>query len=116
MSYSGACSSSKAILISGGARGIGRCLARTFLQLGHRIFILDIDEKELAHTTGDHLQSYSSRLSSSLCDLRSTSDIRAKVTKAADFFGGRIDVLINNGGIAYPYWKDGKTMEDPGTI
>jgi ribonuclease Z len=116
MSHLGACSTSKAILISGGARGIGRCLARTFLQLGHRIFILDIDEKELAHTTGVHLQAYSSRLSFSLCDLRNSSDIRAKVREAADFFGGRIDVLINNGGIAYPYWKDGKTMEDPGTI
>lgn len=116
MSHEGASSSSKAILISGGARGIGRCLARTFLQLGHRIYILDIDAKELAHTTGVHLQEYSSRLSSGLCDLRNISDIRAKVTEAADFFGGRIHVLINNGGIAYPYWKDSKTLEDPGTI
>jgi NAD(P)-dependent dehydrogenase (short-subunit alcohol dehydrogenase family) len=92
MSLEEASSSSKAILISGGARGIGRCLARTFLQLGHRVYILDIDAEELAHTTGVHLQAYSSRLSSSLCDLRSIGDIRAKVTEAVDFFGGRIDV------------------------
>ncbi|PQE29380.1 short chain alcohol dehydrogenase protein [Rutstroemia sp. NJR-2017a WRK4] len=107
---------SKAILISGGARGIGRCLCRTFLENGHRVFILDIDEPELTHTTTVHLKAYSSRLASSLCDLRNTDDIRSKVKQAADFFGGHIDVLINNGGIAHPYWKDGMTMEDPDTL
>jgi NAD(P)-dependent dehydrogenase (short-subunit alcohol dehydrogenase family) len=115
MSPQGA-NSSKAILISGGARGIGRCLCRTFLENGHRVFILDIDETELTHTTTEHLKAHSSRLSSSLCDLRNVDDIRSKVKQAADFFGGRIDVLINNGGIAHPYWKDGKTMEDPDTL
>jgi ribonuclease Z len=44
--------------------------------------------------------------------LRSVKTVR----KAADFFGGRIDTLINNGGIAAPYWKEGKTMEDPETL
>jgi len=107
---------SKAILISGGARGIGRCLSRTLLERGHRVFILDIDETELAYTTTVHLKTYSSRLSSILCDLRNVDDIRSKVKKAVDFFGGRIDVLINNGGIAHPYWKDGKTMEDLDTL
>jgi len=38
------------------------------------------------------------------------------VRKAADFFGGYIDTLINNGGIAAPYWKEGKAMEDPETL
>jgi len=107
---------SKAILISGGARGIGRCLCRTFLERGHRVFILDIDEAELEYTTAVHLKTYSSRLSSALCDLRNVDDIRIKINNAAAFFGGRIDVLINNGGIASPYWKDGKTMEDPDTL
>ncbi|KAM3069585.1 hypothetical protein ACMFMG_005686 [Clarireedia jacksonii] len=107
---------SKAILISGGARGIGRCLSRTFLEHGHRVFILDIDEAELAHTTTVHLQAHSARVSSSVCDLRNVEDIRSKVKQAAGFLGGEIDVLINNGGIAHPYWKDGLTMEDPDTL
>jgi NAD(P)-dependent dehydrogenase (short-subunit alcohol dehydrogenase family) len=59
---------------------------------------------------------YSGREATSLCNLRDIEDIRKSVKKAVDFFGGRIDVLINNGGIATPYWKDGKTMEDPETI
>jgi len=106
----------RAILISGGARGIGRGLARTFLQKGHRIYILDIDEAELSHTVKVHLKDDSGRVGSSLCNLRDIDDIKRKVATAAAFFGGSINVLINNGGIANPHWKDGKTMEDPESI
>ena len=103
---------SKAILISGGARGIGRGMARYFLEKGHRVFILDIDEDELKYTTDVHLKKFAGRVSSSICDLRDVQDTRDKVKKAANFFGGKIDVLVNNGGIASPYWKDDNNMED----
>ncbi|KAI0400662.1 NAD(P)-binding protein [Xylaria palmicola] len=105
-------------LISGGARGIGRCLVRRFLEHGYKVHVLDIDEAELAHTTRTHLKRYHDRgmLQSAICDLRDVQDIRDKVAGAADFLGGRISVLINNGGIASPKWSDGKTMEDFDTM
>ena len=64
------------------------------------VYIFDIDEEELRHTTNVHLKKYtdSRQLGSAICDLRDTTDIYEKVKQAADFFGGRIDVLINNGG------------------
>ena len=64
--------------------------------------MLDIDEDELQHLTSVHLKQHSSRLGSAICNLRDGNDIRAKVKQAADFFGGRIDVLINNGGQSAP--------------
>jgi NAD(P)-dependent dehydrogenase (short-subunit alcohol dehydrogenase family) len=70
----------------------------------------------LKHTTQVHLKQHAERHGSALCDLRDVSEIREKVKEAADFFGGRIDVLINNGGIATPYWKDGKSMDDPDVL
>lgn len=107
----------KHILLSGAAQGIGRCLARHFLQRGHKVFILDVNEDELTYTATVHLKKYLEKeLGYALCNLRSVDEIRATTKKAADFFGGRIDVLINNGGISSPYWKDGATMEDPSTI
>ncbi|KAJ4373379.1 hypothetical protein N0V83_003674 [Neocucurbitaria cava] len=108
----------KNIIISGGARGIGRALTRMMLEAGHHAYIFDIDEEELEHTTKVHLKKYheDGKLGSATCDLRDVEDIRNKVKKAAEFFNERIDVLINNGGIASPYWKDGKTMEDPDTL
>ena len=45
--------------------------------------------------------------------MRDPGAVRDTVRKAADFFGGRIDVLVNNAGIARAAWPDGKTMEDP---
>lgn len=48
----------------------------------------------------------------SLCNLRSIDDIRKSANEAAEFFENRIDVLINNGGISTPFWKDNKSMGD----
>ena len=111
-------SSSKNIVVSGGARGIGRALSRIFLETGHRVFIFDVDEDELKHTTTAHLAKYhkEGKVGSAICNLRDAKSIRSKVVEAGKFFDGRIDVLINNGSIASPYWKDEKTMEDPDTL
>ena len=108
----------KTAVVSGGARGIGRCLVRRFLELGYKVYVLDIDQEELNHTVFVHLKKYSDAgmLGSSICNLRNIDEIRAKVAQAGDFLGGRIHVLINNGGIASPFWKDGKTMADMDTI
>jgi len=106
----------KNYLISGAASGIGRCMCRHFLSQGHKVFLLDVNEEELTHATTVHLKPYAGNYDSSLCDLRDVSAIRKTVRKAANFFGGRIDVLINNGGISTPNWKDGATMEDEATM
>ena len=55
------------------------------------------------------------QLKYTLCNLRNIPEIRAAADNAAKFFDGKIDVLINNGGISAPYWKDGKTMADEET-
>ncbi|OJD34977.1 short chain alcohol dehydrogenase [Diplodia corticola] len=108
---------SRRIVISGGARGIGRALARHFLEQGDRVFLIDVDEPELHHTVHSHLAKYYPKtLSSALCNLRDVDDIREKITGAAEYLGGSIDILINNGGIASPQWKDNKTMLDPSTL
>jgi NAD(P)-dependent dehydrogenase (short-subunit alcohol dehydrogenase family) len=96
------------------AQGIGRCLTRHFLQKGHKVFILDFNEEEIKHTVEVHLKTYfdDKKLGYTLCNLRSIPDIRKAAEAAAAFFDSRIDVLINNGGISSPYWKDNKSMDD----
>ncbi|KAF2642213.1 short chain alcohol dehydrogenase [Massarina eburnea CBS 473.64] len=108
----------KNIIVSGGARGIGRALVRHFLEARHRVYIFDIQEDELEYTTKTHLKKYhdEGKVASAVCNLRDVQDIRSTVAKAAEFFDGHIDVLVNNASIASPYWKDGKTMEDAATL
>ncbi|MCJ1315016.1 hypothetical protein MMC15_000330 [Xylographa vitiligo] len=106
----------KNILITGGAQGIGRCTARHLLSQGHNVFLLDFNEPELTYTTKTHLAAYAPRISSAVCNLRSPASIKDGVSAAASFFSNRIDVLINNGGIARAYFTGGKTMEDPDTL
>ncbi|KAF2217820.1 hypothetical protein CERZMDRAFT_80490 [Cercospora zeae-maydis SCOH1-5] len=105
-------------IISGGARGIGRCLVRRFLERGYKVYVFDIDETELNHTVRTHLKEYTEKgfLGAGICNLRNVDDIREKVDDAAKFLGGRIDVLVNNGGIANPKWKDDATMFDKDTF
>ena len=66
------------------------------------------------HTAKAHLKKYSDSgaLGWSLCNLRSIDDIRKSAEEAGKFFDNRIDVLINNGGISSPFWKDGKSMDN----
>jgi ribonuclease Z len=106
------------IIVSGGARGIGRALTRMFLEGGHKVYVFDIDADELEYTVKTHLKQYyeEKKLDFAVCNLREIKDIRSGVIGAAKFFDNKIDVLINNGGIASPQWKDGKTMEDESTI
>jgi len=56
-------SESKNILITGGARGLGRVLGRYLAQRGHRLFLLDIDEEELKYAATVHIPQYLAELS-----------------------------------------------------
>ena len=84
------------VLVTAGASGIGREIARAFAASGARVFVCDIDRAGL-----DALAAEISGLATAVCDIASRSDVASMVTRAAATLGG-IDVLVNNAGIPGP--------------
>ncbi|ROV95712.1 hypothetical protein VMCG_07548 [Cytospora schulzeri] len=119
-------SGAKNIVVTGAAQGIGRVTARHLASLGHNLFLIDIDEAELIHTATSHIPDILSQTAGTstmtgnvgykCCNLRDPVGIRDTIRAAAGFLGGRIDVLVNNAGIARAQFTESRTMEDPSVL
>ena len=51
--HTGSCFEGKAVLVTGGARGLGRSVALSFARQGARVAIADIDEATARETAGE---------------------------------------------------------------
>jgi NAD(P)-dependent dehydrogenase (short-subunit alcohol dehydrogenase family) len=83
-------------MITAGASGIGREVARAFAATGAAIFICDIDAAGLSAIRNEMPD-----VKTGLCDMSKRRDIEAMVQAGAAALGG-IDVLVNNAGISGP--------------
>jgi len=84
------------VLITAGAGGIGREIARAFAANGAKVFVCDIDAEGL-ETLAQEIED----LTTTLCDVSKREDIERMVTSAIESLGG-LDVLVNNAGISGP--------------
>ncbi|MGB5795293.1 MAG: short-chain dehydrogenase/reductase [Mycolicibacter algericus] len=92
----------KVVLITGGAQGIGGCLARQLVDYGCRVAILDRDITTAQHLVGE----LGSAAAAFDADVTSAESMQTACAAAADHFGG-VDVVVANAGIAGP----GATIE-----
>jgi dehydrogenase/reductase SDR family protein 7B len=88
----------KIIWITGAASGIGEALAYKSVEYEGKLILSDIDEARLSKVAATCETSGASVLNLPL-DLSSRASIEKAVRVAMDHFG-RVDVLINNGGIS----------------
>lgn len=86
----------KVVLITGGARGIGKATAKKFLEEGAYIVFCDRDV-EAGETALRELDALG-RARFIPVDVTSSSQVREMAAKTVETFG-RVDVLINNAGI-----------------
>jgi NAD(P)-dependent dehydrogenase (short-subunit alcohol dehydrogenase family) len=87
------------VLVTAGASGIGRVMARTFVEHGARVHICDIDEKALAST-----KKQLPAVSQTVADVARLDDVDRLFGDIQKNLHG-LDVLINNAGIAGPTAK-----------
>jgi NAD(P)-dependent dehydrogenase (short-subunit alcohol dehydrogenase family) len=84
------------VIVTAGADGIGREVARTFLREGALVHVCDVDRSALAA-----LATSDPKLKAALCDVADRDAVTRFIDSAAEALGG-LDCLINNAGIAGP--------------
>src|SRR5438094_1889431 len=87
------------VVVTAGAAGIGRAIARTFVEHGARVHICDVDQRALKEA-GSSLPG----VTQTLADVANVDDVERLFRDAKQNLGG-LDVLVNNAGIAGPTAK-----------
>jgi NAD(P)-dependent dehydrogenase (short-subunit alcohol dehydrogenase family) len=85
----------RAVLITGGATGIGASMVEHFARQGSRVVFFDVQD-EAGHTLSDSLGAAGdSRPEFLRCDLTNVAELQSRVAEAIGMLGG-VDVLVNN--------------------
>jgi NAD(P)-dependent dehydrogenase (short-subunit alcohol dehydrogenase family) len=100
----------KAVVITGGSRGLGLVLARHICTQGGGVALIARDPDELARAKADLVPRGGAVLTIQ-CDLLDAAQIGAAVRQIIDHFG-KIDILINNAGIIEVGPLEHMTRED----
>jgi NAD(P)-dependent dehydrogenase (short-subunit alcohol dehydrogenase family) len=87
------------VVVTAGAAGIGRAIARTFVEHGARVHVCDVDDPALSAFRRELPEVTQTR-----ADVASVADVERVFHDARERLGG-LDVLVNNAGIAGPTAK-----------
>jgi len=88
-------------LVTGGTRGLGRAIVRTLAQAGADVVVAS-RKQEACDEAADEVRRAGRRALAHVCHVGRWNEIDALVDAAYDEFG-RIDVLVNNAGMAPTY-------------
>ena len=100
----------KVALITGAASGMGRTHAQLLAEQGADIFVTDVNESGLAETVA-LVKAIGVKTESALLDVTDDKQWQAVADQASTTFG-RVDVLVNNAGIAMAKSLEETTTED----
>jgi NAD(P)-dependent dehydrogenase (short-subunit alcohol dehydrogenase family) len=89
----------RAVIITGGAGGIGRALGRAFGKAGAKIVLVDLPASPLDEARSE-LEALGVQALALPCDITDLGQVRATMNQARAAYGS-IDVLINNAGIVH---------------
>ena len=88
----------KVVLITGGSRGLGLVLARTFAYEGAKLAICGRNSEELSEARKNLQDMHNAEVIDIVCDVRDETQVN-KMIEEVDSYYGQIDVLVNNAGV-----------------
>ena len=88
----------KSFLVTGGARGIGRAVAKGFADAGAEVGIADIDLEAAKKTADEIAKAFGGKTVAYQCDVTDQKQVEKLVADFIEDFS-KIDVLFNNAGI-----------------
>lgn len=88
----------KTAVVTGGASGIGRAIARTFAARGAKVAILDLD-LAAAEAAAREIGGESAGVAAYRCDVGDVAGVESAFAKV--FARGPVNILVNNAGIAF---------------
>lgn len=102
----------KVVLVTGSARGIGKATIIEFASKGYNVVINYIKNKDKAIELKDYVESeFNVKALVEAADISNESDVKNMIASIIKEFG-RLDVLINNAGIAYDRNFDEITVDE----
>lgn len=100
-----------AVALTGAASGIGRALAFELAARGADLALADIDEPQLAALANELRQSHQVNISANRVDVAEDDEVR-RFAEAAIRQHPRLNVLINNAGVALQGWFEEMTLAE----
>ncbi len=89
----------KIALVTGSGSGIGKAIAERFVKEGAKVILNDINEKKLDDTLSEIHNICNANCTGVVADVSETQDVD-KLFKNIQYNYGKIDILVNNVGIA----------------
>lgn len=89
----------KNIIVTGASRGIGRCIAENLAREGHNVLLNYNKSEKAAKEVKENLAKEGINIEIFKADVSKKQDVKKLIKYAIDKFG-KVDVLINNAGIA----------------
>jgi NAD(P)-dependent dehydrogenase (short-subunit alcohol dehydrogenase family) len=92
----------KIAVVTGGASGVGLAMAETMLAFGaRRVILADFNDANLNRETARLNAAHPGRVLGVHCNVTREGEVTAMIRQAAEFGGGRIDLLFNNAGAGF---------------
>lgn len=102
----------KTVLVTGASRGIGKATVIEFAKKGYNVVINYVSDDNAAETLKSFIvENYGVDVMICKCDVSNEDDVKKMVKSIIEKYG-KIDVLVNNAGIAIDTTFEDKTVEN----